>query len=325
VRPLELLVVIPCLNEIDHIEVLLLQLLMENPALIVVVDGGSTDGTIETVKTLASNDSRVKYLHNPKKIQSAGINLAVREYGEGFKYFVRVDAHGDYPKCFLAHLLSDACAQQADSVVISMKTMGKSCFQVAAAAAQNSKLGNGGSLHRNESADGCWIDHGHHALMKVSAFNLVNGYDETFVANEDAELDYRLGLVGKKIWLTSKTCMTYYPRKTIKSLFVQYYRYGLGRASNILKHKTKPKVRQIIPVLVFPGILLSLLAPLYWVFVLPVVAWFTVCIGYGFALGVKASRSCVFLSGLVAVIMHMGWSFGFCQRLAERLAKRGRE
>ena len=44
-----------------------------------------------------------------------------------------------------------------------------------------------------QGAEGHWADHGHHALMRISAFRAVGGYDESFSHNEDAELDYRLG------------------------------------------------------------------------------------------------------------------------------------
>jgi NADH:ubiquinone oxidoreductase subunit 5 (subunit L)/multisubunit Na+/H+ antiporter MnhA subunit len=37
-----------------------------------------------------------------------------------------------------------------------------------------------------------WIDHGHHALFKTTAFLAAGGYDESFSHNEDAEFDARL-------------------------------------------------------------------------------------------------------------------------------------
>src|SRR5690606_35663894 len=125
---------------------------------------------------------------------------------------------------------------------------------------QNSRLGNGGSKHR-AGAKGQWVDHGHHALMRIESFRTVGGYDETFGHNEDAELDHRLRAAGYGIWLTDKTRMTYYPRETAAGLFRQYLNYGQGRARNILKHSTMPKLRQVLPAMVLPlaaGALLAL-------------------------------------------------------------------
>ncbi|WP_024599320.1 glycosyltransferase family 2 protein [Pseudoalteromonas sp. TAE56] len=312
---LNILVVIPCLNEAAHIGKLLDQLISESPQLIVVADGGSTDETVDIVNRYCESYSNIKLIKNNKKIQSAGINLAVEKFGDGFKYFVRIDAHGEYPSDFLDTLYKDALVTKADSVVVSMDTYGERGFQKAAAYAQNSKLGNGGSSHRNDSSEGRWVDHGHHALMSIKAFHDVNGYDESFVANEDAELDFRLSSAGYKIWLSGKTNMKYFPRDSFKRLFVQYYRYGIGRASNALKHKQIPKVRQLIPLSVFPCLLLCLLAPISSVFLIPFIVWFSVCVFYGVFIAVKSCSVTVLLSGFIAATMHFGWSVGFCKKL----------
>src|SRR5690606_7610550 len=218
------MVVIPCLNEVDHIGELIDQLLEPAQRLgmtIVVADGGSTDGTRATVREITEVEPCVVLLDNPRRLQSAAVNLAVAEHGDGVDYFIRIDAHGGYPDDYCDRLVEEAIATGADSVVVSMATMGFGPFQKAAAAAQNSKLGNGGSPHR-EGAPGHWTDHGHHALMRVEAFRAVGGYDESFSHNEDAELDYRLRAAGHRIWMTDRTFMTYYPRSTAGALFRQY-------------------------------------------------------------------------------------------------------
>lgn len=316
------IVVIPCLNEISHIKALLDSLSYLEGTDIIVADGGSTDGTQEVVKAAAVENSNIKLLANPKRIQSAAINLAVEMYANNAKYLVRLDAHGEYPDNFVAELVSEAFERDSDSIVVSMDTVGKSPFQHAVAVAQNSKLGNGGSDHRNERNEGKWIEHGHHALMRIEAFREVGGYDESFVANEDAELDFRLTSAGYKIWLTGRTKMTYFPRDSFHSLYIQYYRYGIGRASNVLKHKQIPKLRQMIPLSVFPCFLLALLAFLHPIFAVPFVGWLSICISYGVFLAVQEKKSSVLLSGLIAATMHIGWSIGFCKKLLEYYSKR---
>ena len=92
-------------------------------------------------------------MHNPKRIQSAAINLAVATYGDDFDYLIRIDAHGDYPADYCDRLVDEAAATGADFVVVAMATRGVGVFQKATAVAQNSKLGNGGSQHR-EGAEG---------------------------------------------------------------------------------------------------------------------------------------------------------------------------
>ena len=185
------LVVVPCLNEEKHIERVVTALLAEADRVdlrIVVADGGSTDRTRAIIQRLADLDHRIVPMDNFQRVQAAAVNAAVREYGNGAEFLIRVDAHASYPDRYCEQLLNVQARTGANSVVVTMRTEGHTCFERAAAAAQNSVLGNGGAAHRNETA-GRWVDHGHHALMTIDAFRAVGGYDESFSHNEDAELD----------------------------------------------------------------------------------------------------------------------------------------
>ncbi|TPJ73264.1 glycosyltransferase family 2 protein [Mesorhizobium sp. B2-7-1] len=312
-----ILIVIPCLNEAAHIGGLLDQLRPAAAQLggrIVVADGGSDDGTQAIVEKVVAQDPRVILLANPKRLQSAAINLAVATLGEGADYLIRIDAHGGYPDDYCDRLVEEALATGADSVVVSMLTAGTGAVQKAVAAAQNSKLGTGGSKHRHMS-EGEWVDHGHHALMRIAAFKDVGGYDESFSHNEDAELDYRLRQAGYRIWMSGRTQMVYYPRSTLKSLYFQYLGYGRGRARNVLKHRMVPKVRQMIPLLVAPVVLLALFSFVHWLAAVPFLLWAAVCLGYGLATAIRQRNASIALAGVSAMVMHFGWSVGFWQQL----------
>jgi len=319
------LIVIPCLNEAAHISALLGQLCPAAARLgarIVVADGGSTDGTLAIVEQIAAKDPRVILMHNKRRIQSAAINLAVGTYGEGAQYLIRIDAHGGYPDDYCDRLLEEALATSADSVVVSMLTSGSGAVQKSVAAAQNSKLGTGGSKHRHLSA-GEWVDHGHHALMRISAFGAVGGYDETFSHNEDAELDYRLRQAGYRIWMSGKTQMVYYPRASLKGLYFQYLGYGRGRAKNVLKHRVIPKVRQMVPLAVLPVVLLAAFSFVHWIAAMPLLIWASVCLGYGLATAIRQRNADIALTGVSAMVMHFGWSVGFWLQLLGLGARRG--
>ncbi|MDX0635748.1 succinoglycan biosynthesis glycosyltransferase ExoA [Sinorhizobium medicae] len=313
------LIVIPCLDEASHIEALIEKL---RPALtplnaqIVIADGGSTDGTRDIARRLATEDPRVLFLDNPKRIQSAAINRAVAELGADSDYLIRIDAHGTYPDDYCERLVEDALATGADSVVVAMQTVGFSTFQKATAFAQNSKLGNGGSKHRL-GAVGHWAEHGHHALMRIEAFKAVGGYDESFSHNEDAELDYRLGKAGYRIWMTDKTSMVYYPRAKIVPLFRQYFGYGRGRAKNFLKHRAMPGLRQMVPLAVAPVVFGALLAIVNWMAVLPAGVWAGACLGYGVWMALGQRNPYGPLAAVAAMVMHLAWSAGFWRELLD--------
>ena len=328
----EVLVVIPTLNERSHIGALLEQRLAEMEAIsghLVVADGGSTDGTIEIAKSFAQHDRRITVLHNPWRIQSAAMNLAVERFGDGCEFVIRIDAHGEYPKDYCTALIREAKLQNADAVVVQMTTVGTGLFQRAVATAQNALVGTGGSSHRTGKG-GKWVDHGHHALMRIDAYRDVSGYDETFRHNEDAELDFRLDQAGRKIWLTDATEMIYHPRATPMALFHQYFGYGSGRARNILKHRAIPRLRQVLPLAIVPAVVLAMLSVVNWLAIIPLLGWSGLCLGMGMmaaaqhekAYGLPMSRAP--LVGVAAMIMHFAWSAGFWSQLAGSLRARGR-
>ncbi len=307
------LIVIPCLNEARVIADVITRILgddgLESP-LVLVVDGGSTDGSAGLVRRIAAADDRVRLVVNPKRLQSAGVNLAALHGEAGATWLVRVDAHAQYPATYVSTLVAEARRTGADSVVVAMDTQGSTYFQRAVAAAQNSRLGAGGSAHRN-GGGAAWVDHGHHALFSLAAFRAIGGYDESFSHNEDAELDVRLVRSGRRIWLTDQTQIVYYPRATPQDLWRQYLNYGKGRARTVLKHRTRLKIRQALPLGVAPAVLLAGAAPWFWPLVLPAAAWTVLALSYGLVIGLRRRDLPSALCGVAAMIMHLGWSAGF--------------
>ncbi len=315
------LIAIPTLNEAAHIGDLLLSLipfLKRSGGHLVVADGGSSDATRDIVRVMAKAEPSISLLENPARIQSAAVNLAVEQYGDSHDWLIRLDAHAEYPADYCDVLLSEAARTGADSVVVAMDAVGQGFGQQVIAAAQNSRFGNGGSAHR-VAPKGKWIDHGHHALMRIAAFREVGGYDVNFGHNEDAELDHRLREAGFRIWLTGQTKMVYFPRRALGPLSRQYFNFGRGRARNLLKHRQRPGARQAVVAALSPALLLALLWPVHWAFALPLGFWLLGCMIAGVLIARSTKDPKALLSGFAAGTMHVAWSFGFWREvLAQR-------
>ena len=307
----DVLVVIPCLNEARTLPRLLRQMLEDTGvARIVVADGGSTDNSRDVVADFATHESRVILLDNPARIQSAGVNLAVRTYGADARWLLRVDAHCDYPPGYLQGACDAAGAHGASAVVVPMVSKGEACFQRASAAAQNSWIGTGGSPHRHVG-QGAFVDHGHHCLIDRALFERVGGYREDMSHNEDAELDLRLIAAGGRIWLEPSLALTYYPRGTARGLWRQYWGYGRGRRRTQRIHGARPKLRQLLPLAVPLAAVVALLTPVHWVFAVPVLLWALASLGAGVLVGARAGGGCAMAAGVAAMIMHMAWGGGY--------------
>ena len=321
-------VVVPTLNEEKYVASCIESLLRQSVYgfSIVVADGGSTDATRTIVSDIAAREPRVSLVDNPGRLQSRAINLVASQIGEGVTRLIRADAHTIYPPDFVQALVDADIETGASTVVVPMKATGEGCFQAAAATCQNSRLGNGGSVHRRGQSSR-YVDHGHHALFKLEDFRRVGGYDEDFSHNEDFELDHRIRESGGSVWLNADASVNYIPRATPWALAVQYFRHGRGRARTITKHGLTPKLRQIIPVVVLGcylvGITLSPVMPAVIVFPL---AHLAVCLLWGLVLGLRDRSLCAAASGIAAVIMHLSWASGLCVGLAiyRKTYRRGR-
>ncbi|MEO9827252.1 MAG: glycosyltransferase family 2 protein [Paracoccaceae bacterium] len=307
------LIVIPCLNERQNIGVLLSWLLRVQSRVggdVTIVDGGSSDGTYEIARSFATDHPNVHIIENPERLQSAGINLAVDQFGQTATHLIRIDAHCAYPENYCDVLLKEAQSSGAASVVVSMKATGDAPVQMAIAATQNAPVGNGGSKHRLKPV-GQFVDHGHHALIDMEAFRAIGGYDPSFSHNEDAELDHRLDAAGYRIWLTERLEVSYFPRKSGHALARQYFNYGKGRARNLLKHRMAPKLRQAKVIAILPLVGLSVFAHVSMFFALPVLAWLAYCLTMALERVLVARDIKLIMVAPIAMIMHVAWSSGF--------------
>jgi len=321
------LIVIPCLNEREYIAKLVAHVqddTAELDCLTVIADGGSTDGTADILTKITARDPSIKVVFNPKRVQSAGVNLAVRAFGEGRRWLIRLDAHAHYPAGYIRTLIAEAHRTDAESVVVAMTSRGTERFQAAVAAVQNSVLGAGGAAHRRPGK-AQFVDHGHHALFNLPCFLAVGGYDESASHNEDAEFDIRLTRAGGRIWLTRAVEVVYFPRATVQALYRQYVCYGRGRAATLVRHRKIPKLRQCLPAGVAPAIAASFLTPWYAIAGVPALFWITFCMLCGAGLGLKLGPRSALFAGIAAITIHTAWSVGFWREILSRLRRRNND
>jgi len=311
-------IIVPTLNEEKYIRDAVSSLIAASDVVdyeLIVLDGGSSDRTPLIVKEMALLNPRVRLETNPARYQSAAVNRGAKIARPESSIIIRADSHAEYPPGFVASLARELIEREVASVVVPMRTRGKGFLQRGIAAAQNSRLGNGGALHRTTNRSR-YVDHGHHAAFERKTFLVVGGYDESFTHNEDAELDIRLRNSGAQIWLCSDLAISYFPRDSLRALARQYFNHGSGRARTMLKHRRPPKIRQLLPLGALGMNLFSLASGLGfgWPFFLPGLAYMGACLTGGLYLALAERDAAGCAAGPAVMIMHQSWAAGFVYR-----------
>lgn len=242
----EVSVVLPTLQERRFIEGCLRSLCAQDDPRIVeilVVDGGSDDGTREVVQAWGG---KVRLVHNAGVTAAAAMNVGLAE-ARG-SVIVRADAHTTYDPDYCRRSVDALLDTGAAVVGGPMRPVGDTPFGEAVAAVTTSPLGIGpGRFHYAEEAgevDTVYLG----AFFKETVL-AAGGYDAVGIqwAAEDQELNFRIRQQGGRIWLDPSIHSTYVPRSTPSALWRQYHNYGLAKASTLAKHGTLPYWRPLAP------------------------------------------------------------------------------
>lgn len=246
---------IPALNEEDHIDQVISNFLENgypNLKEILVADGGSKDKTVELVEKWSEKDSRVRLLFNENKFQSFALNLMIKEaHGE---VFIRADAHCDYGDDYIKKCVEHLTKEGIKNAGGAARFLAHNLVQAGTAIAIQSVIGNGGAKHYNPTYEG-YADTVPMGCFWTEDLEKLNGFKESNHTNEDAEINYRIQKELKgKIYISPDIKLWYYPRKTLTSLFKQYFRYGRGRFLTGIMHEGRIPFRSKAP-FIFVGMM----------------------------------------------------------------------
>lgn len=288
---------------------------------IIVVDGGSDDRTAEIVGTYAGRDTRIRLVHNERRIVPVSLNMALAA-ARG-RWLVRVDAHAtvppDYVRLAVRHLQSGdwgGVGGRKDGV-------GQTAAGRAVAAAMASPAGVGGSRYHYGRKPST-VDHIPFGAYPTELARKLGGWDERLAVNQDYEFDYRVRLSGLSLLFDPALAISWHCREDAAGVYRQYRRYGRGKVKVLRLHPTSASPRHLmVPALVSWlgfAVLLGLRRPLWGA---------AAAAPYVAAVGVASAVTSWRLDSAARrhvpaafFAMHLGWGIGFWQGLADLLRRR---
>ena len=255
-------IILPIRNEVRHISPLIDSILSNNiddQCEILIVDGNSTDGSIEVLENYADQYPFIKLINNPHSIVPTGFNMALNQsIGD---VIIRIDGHCEIPPDYLNRCLELLNSTDADIVGGNIETISHGQVGKAIAIAQSSWFGVGGvKFRRIGLKESGYVDSLAFGAHRRKIFAEIGGYDEEMVCNQDDEFNFRAIQAGKKIWIDPTIKTKYYSRSSYSKLFKQYFNYGYYKIRSIQKRRQIISMRHLVPFL----FIVSLFSTIYY-------------------------------------------------------------
>lgn len=251
-------VTIPVFNEERHIRAALASVVEQDydgPIEMIVVDAASTDRTADIVREIAGRlppSRTLRLLRNESRHIPVSLNMACAAAGADL--LLRLDGHSIAPRNWVRETVATLARFDFQGVCGGRWQIepGADTAQAAAIAAGVShRFGIGGALYRvHGGADDTLqhVDTVPFGCFAADVWRKLHGYDETLLADEDTDFNFRARQKGLPMTLNPAIVFRYFARPTLRALGKQYYRYGFWSAKSLLKHKRPPSPRKLAPI-----------------------------------------------------------------------------
>lgn len=241
-------VVVPCRNEIQHIETFLDALRHQELGAftmeILIADGMSRDGTRWVLREFSRRFPNVRILDNPEKLASSGLNRAICEArGE---IIVRMDVHTIYARDYVRSCVEVLHETNADNVGGPALTLAKGYIAQGIAYGFHSRFATGGAKFRDSRYEGlagsvpygCW---------RKSTLETIGLFDSEMLRGQDDELNFRIVSSGGKVWQSPRIISWYQPRGNLRALARQFFQNGFWKVAVIRKYGRPARLRNLVP------------------------------------------------------------------------------
>lgn len=295
-------IVVPVWNEKPYLATCLEGILQSDlPASsyeVLIVDGGSTDGSREIAEEFAARHANVFALSNPERIPATAMNRGIRR-ARG-KYIIRMDAHAQFPPSYARACVEELERTGADNVGFASETQPSGATAVARAIAWFGQhpLGVGPSAFRLGWGDRD-VDTVPFGAFRRTLFERVGLYREDLVRHEDFELNARIRAAGGRVYLSRKVRSVYFARPTLAGFCRQAALNGLWNARSWVRYRGCFAWRHAMPMFLVLSLLATAAAGIFWR-----ASWWT-------ALAIAGAYAVMLLAVGVQLAFRHGWRYLF--------------
>ena len=267
----ELATVIPVYNEVEHIEACLLSLLKQTTEptrhMILVLDGGSTDGTQRVVERIIEAHQgeewpSVSLMKNPNRTVAHARNLALQTLPDSVEFLVEMIGHATVAPDHLERRFQAwaACEVEAGAdlsgvgvrVLPAQQSTSRTARWIDGALA--SPLGrSGGQFSQFRGREPTKVPA--FVMHRRSALSAVGGWDESFITSQDSELSMRLLKSGYILYRDGGPTVHMHKRTSLVNWWKMGHRYGFWRTKVLMKHPRRATWQEFLPLL---GLLVTL-------------------------------------------------------------------
>lgn len=319
-------ILVPTLNEISFIGKLFQSISEQTYSAdlieAMIIDGGSTDGTIEFIKmNICKYRFKINILFNSKKYQCYALNMGLRDTtGE---IIIRMDAHSEYERDYIKKIVKYLEDKSIVNIGGTAVAKGYDFMSCVIAEALSSPISVGGAKFRYTKKiietetvfPGAWRKED---LLRI------NGWNEDWIINEDTELNMRLKKELKgKIIVDPNIKLSYFPRNSLKKLSEQYFNFGCWRIKTVHVHPEALRYSHLLAMFSIPGFLIICIFSLFSMltdkffsiyFLLSLVTCYFLTVFshsiYISFIKYKNSFLKMFCMNLCIFVIHLSWSIG---------------
>ena len=210
------------LNEAKSIEHLLQVLLAQSrkPEEIIIVDGGSTDSTMEIIKKYSKIDSSIRLIVEKGANIAQGRNVAIQNAKHSLIAVIDAGCHPD--KRWIEELIKPFSDNNSLDVVAGLiKVESHNLFEN-----YSGLLTLPGMLKEIDEKN--FPIYGRSAAFKKEVWERAGGYPEWLYTAEDSLFEEKLRKMGANIRLAKESIVHWRPRKTFRKMGKMFYLYGKG-------------------------------------------------------------------------------------------------